>query len=129
MSVQSLCAVALGGAFGSVLRYVLGFAFAQQFGPGFPWGTMFINVTGSFVIGLVWQFSLASSIEMPPFMRVLLMAGVLGGYTTFSTFSLEATSLISEGALGLAAMYVLGSVGAGLAATFLGMMLARALSH
>ncbi|MDQ6930163.1 MAG: CrcB family protein, partial [Candidatus Eremiobacteraeota bacterium] len=82
MSVQALVAVALGGAAGSVLRYIVGFAFAQQFGSGFPWGTLFINVTGSFVIGLVWQFSLASSIGMSPFMRVLLMAGVLGGYTT-----------------------------------------------
>lgn len=125
MNPQSILAVALGGAVGSALRYAVGFAFLQKFGPGFPWGTLFINVSGSFLIGVVAEISGTRAVGATPLMRLLLMTGVLGGYTTFSTFSLETTNLLGDRVQLLALAYVLVSVGLGLLAAFAGIVLAR----
>ncbi len=125
MNLPSILAVAIGGALGSVLRYTVGFAVVQRLGPGFPWGTLFINVTGSFVIGVVAEFSLTRAFGVNPLLRMLLMTGLVGGYTTFSTFSLEAVYLINERAPYLTVAYVAGSVILGIAATYAGIFAIR----
>lgn len=128
MNLQAILAVAVGGAVGSVLRYAVGFTFLQRFGPGFPWGTLVINVSGSFVIGVVAEMSTTRALGISPMLRLLLMTGVLGGYTTFSTFSLDTTTLFGERAQALAIGYALGSVALGILAAYAGIILARALA-
>lgn len=125
MDVKSILAVGIGGGIGAIARYVIGAAFLQRFGPGFPWGTFFINVTGSFLIGVVAQFALTRSFGVTPAVRLFAVSGILGGYTTFSTFSLDALTLFGEGASGAGVFYVAGSVVAGILAAFAGQIVAR----
>ena len=80
---RAVVAVAAGAAIGGVLRYVVGQLFLQRFGPGFPYGTLFINVSGSFLIGIVAQLALTRAFGITPLVRLLLATGILGGYTTF----------------------------------------------
>lgn len=121
-----LLSILVGGGIGSVLRYLVTFSIAQRFGPGFPWATLVINITGSLVIGIVFELSQTRAVAMPTLMRVFLMTGVLGGYTTFSTFSLDAILLASERAEVAALAYCAGSVILGLAAAYAGIVLVRA---
>ena len=123
---QSAIAVLAGGGIGSVLRYAVTFAVSQRLGPGFPWWTFAINVSGSFVIGLVAEFTQTRMLAGSPLVRLFLMTGVLGGYTTFSSFSYETLTLIGDRAVLLAASYAIGSVALGLIAAFAGVALARA---
>ena len=116
--------IALGGAAGSVLRYLAGGAVQRMSGAPFPFGTLLVNVTGCFVIGIVAQHYMNTQTHQ--YMRALLITGFCGGYTTFSAFSLETTGLIQGGELGKAAAYVLLSVLMSLAATFAGLAVARA---
>ena len=125
MDFKPIVAVAIGGAIGSVLRYLVGSAFLQRFGPGFPWGTFVINVTGSFLIGALAQFALMRSFGVTPMVRIFAATGVLGGYTTFSTFSLDTVVLVGDGAAPVALAYAAGSVICGLFAAYLGQALAR----
>jgi CrcB protein len=126
---SSLLAVLVGGGIGSVIRYVLTFAIAQRLGPGFPWWTFVINVTGSFVIGVVAEITQTRVFAGTPLLRVFLMTGVLGGYTTFSTFSYDTLTLIGERAPWvLPVAYAAGSVLLGVAAAFAGVALVRAFS-
>ena len=125
IDLRSLMAVGLGGAVGSVLRYVVTFLFVQRFGSGFPWSTVFINVSGSLLIGIVAELSLTRALGITPFFRLVLAVGVLGGYTTFSTFSFETLLLVNEGARYLALFYAAGSVILGIIAAFMGMLIAR----
>ena len=129
IELRSVAAVAIGAAFGGALRYVVGQLFLQRFGPGFPYGTLFINVSGSVLIGVVAQLSATRAFGMTPFLRVLLATGVLGGYTTFSTFSLEALSLATDGLALTSLFYVAASVVLGIAAAFGGIATGRALAH
>ena len=113
--------IALGGAAGSVARYACSVAALRWLGMGFPWGTMFVNVAGSFAIGIL--ASLATADGRPllgPDARALLLVGLLGGFTTFSSFSLETLSLARSGALGAALLNVAGSVTLCLAGVWLG---------
>jgi fluoride exporter len=104
-------AVALGGALGSLARFWLAAAIAALTGPRFPWGTLLINVVGSFVIGLVAAVTLLPArIGMHPDVRVFLMVGVCGGFTTFSAFSLQTLELLQAGATGAAFGYIAGSL-------------------
>lgn len=118
----TLLQVALGGALGSMARYLTNVAVMRGIGPGFPWGTMIVNVVGSFLMGVlvVWLAERGAMRHAP-----LLMTGVLGGFTTFSAFSLDAISLWERGETGPALAYVIGSVLVSLAALFLGMTLTR----
>ncbi|MGR6465605.1 fluoride efflux transporter CrcB [Rhizobium sp. PAMB 3182] len=116
---------ALGGAFGSVLRYLVGNWTFRLFGPSYPWGTMTVNVVGSFVIGLFAEL-VARKLNSSPELRVLLITGFLGGFTTFSAFSLDAFTLYERGELALAGVYVIGSVVISLCAVSGGLMLGRA---
>jgi fluoride exporter len=121
---RAIAAVAIGAAIGGVLRYVIGQLFLQRFGPGFPYGTLFINVSGSFLIGIVAQLALTRAFGMTPLLRLLLATGVLGGYTTFSTFSLDALTLLESGMLP-ALFYTLASVVLGFGGAALGIVAAR----
>ena len=117
--------IALGGAVGSVFRYVVGGAVQRTSDSGFPLGTMFVNVSGCFLIGvLVRQFL---NMQLSPELRALLIVGFCGGFTTFSTFSAETLGLIEGGEYGRAAGYVVLSVTLCLAATLAGMTTMRLL--
>ena len=125
MDAKALIAVGIGGGIGAVARYAIGAIFVQRFGPGFPWGTFFINVTGSFLIGVVAQLALTRSFGITPTIRLFAATGVLGGYTTFSTFSLDTMVLIGDGAALPAALYAMGSVAMGILAAYAGQIAAR----
>jgi fluoride exporter len=119
-------AVAVGGAMGSVARFWLAGVMTTLTGPRFPWGTLLINVVGSFVIGLVAAATLTPErIAMHPTMRVFLMTGVCGGFTTFSAFSLQTLELMQGGELVPAFGYAVGSVVLCVIATYCGWLLGR----
>jgi fluoride exporter len=119
-------AVAVGGAMGSVARFWLAGVMTTLTGPRFPWGTLLINVLGSFVIGLVAAATLTPErIAMHPTMRVFLMTGVCGGFTTFSAFSLQTLELMQGGELVPAFGYAVGSVVLCVIATYCGWLLGR----
>lgn len=121
--LNSSLLVALGGGAGSWLRFAVGRAVGAS---AFPWATLTVNVFGSFAMGLLAGW-LARHGQGGEAWRLLLAVGVLGGFTTFSAFSLELADLIERGSLGLAASYALISVAAGLAGLFAGLALVRAL--
>ena len=121
-----LLAVAAGGAFGALARYGLTVAVHAVVGRGFPWGTLAANVLGSFAMGLLYVLLLERS-AAPPEVRALLLTGLLGAFTTFSTFTVETLNLVEAGALGRAAANVLASVALCLLAAWVGMGAARQL--
>ena len=120
---MTLIWVALGGAIGSALRYLTNLAALRLLGVGFPWGTAVVNVVGSFAMGLLAVLLLerTGNSRLAPF----LMTGVLGGFTTFSAFSLDALRLVEEGHMDSAVYYIAGSVALSIAALMIGMALAR----
>lgn len=97
----------------------------QRLGAGLPWHTLAINVSGSLIIGVVGELSQVRTIGMAPVVRVFLMVGVLGGFTTFSSFSYEALNLLGERAGWLSLGYMVASVVLGVGAAFLGVVLVR----
>jgi CrcB protein len=111
--------VALGGAAGSLLRWMLSSGVQRLSGSMFPWGTFTVNVAGSLAIGFIGALALERA-QLSPAMRHLLIAGLLGGFTTFSAFSYETLTLLREGQWTAAVLYGGGSVLAGLAATVAG---------
>jgi fluoride exporter len=105
-----LC-VALGSAIGGSARYAISGFIANWFGATFPWGTLIINITGSFVIGIFGTLTAPDGILLVPSnLRILVMVGICGGYTTFSSFSLEALNLMRSGEWLSAGSYILASV-------------------
>ena len=122
-----IVAILVGGGLGSVGRYLVTILVTQRLGPGFPWATFFINVLGSIVIGIVFELSQTRVLGMSPLVRVFFMTGVLGGFTTFSTYSLDIVTLASERAIGLALAYAAGSVLAGFAGAYAGIVAVRLL--
>ena len=113
--------VMLGGALGSLVRYLLGGAIMGRFGGRFPLGTMLINITGSFFIGFL--MTLLTERQANPQWRLLLVVGMLGGYTTFSSFEWETYSAVRDGGFWIGVLNVVGSVGFGYAAVWLGAVL------
>jgi len=120
--------VFLGAGIGGALRHGVNVAATRLFGFGFPYGTFIVNVAGSFVMGLLAGF-FAYRAGIPQHVRLFLTTGILGGFTTFSTFSLDAAVLIERHAFGLAAGYLVGSAAAGLAALFFGLAVFRSAGH
>ncbi len=120
--------VFLGAGIGGALRHGVNVAATRLFGFGFPYGTFIVNVAGSFVMGLLAGF-FAYRAGIPQHVRLFLTTGILGGFTTFSTFSLDAAVLIERHAFGLAAGYLIGSIVAGLAALFFGLAVFRSAGH
>ena len=121
-----LAAVGVGGAIGSMARYLLaGFVQSASWN-GFPYGIFIVNVTGGFVMGLLVE-GMALKFNVSPVTRAFLTTGVMGGYTTFSTFSLEAAMLIERHAYGQAGVYIAGSALLSIIALFAGLWLMRAI--
>lgn len=118
--------IAAGGAIGTLLRYGLaGVVLARSRG-GFPWGTLAVNLSGCFAIGLLWELFMRSTAG--PDARAFVFVGLLGGFTTFSSFGLETFHLIDEGQWGFAAANVLVSVIVGLGLVFGGVFAGRGLA-
>lgn len=120
--------VGLGGFLGANARYALGLWIVGRAGVGFPLPTLVINVTGSFAIGVLLVF-FTERLIVDPAWRLLLIVGFLGGYTTFSSYSFEALCLLETGDWLPAAWYIMGSNGLALTATYLGMVLGRAVGR
>jgi len=116
--------IALGSALGGVFRYLAGLAIHAWVARTFPWSTLVVNVLGSAVIGLLWT-SLAARGESGELLRAFIFIGLLGGFTTFSSFSLETLLLIEQQAYGRAAVYVLASASLCLAGAWAGLSVAR----
>jgi len=121
--ISTLVQVALGGALGASARFLTGIAVARAFGVGgFPVGVLLVNVIGSFLMGVFVVFAAhRGATHMSPF----VMTGLLGGFTTFSAFSLEAVTLFERGVTGHAALYVALSVGCSILGLVAGMWLGR----
>jgi CrcB protein len=126
MQFGVLAAVALGGALGSLLRYFVAGQVQSAAWPGFPWGIFVVNISGGFVMGLIVELS-ALKLHLTPEIRAVLTVGILGGYTTFSTFSLDSVLLIQRGAYASAAAYIVGSAALSIMALFAGLWIVRAI--
>ncbi|MDV7142264.1 fluoride efflux transporter CrcB [Tropicimonas sp. TH_r6] len=120
----TLSHVALGGAIGASCRYLTGIGTLRLFGPGFPHGTLTVNIVGSFIMGfIVVYLERKNGTHLAPF----LMTGILGGFTTFSAFSLDTIFLIEKGQIGTAALYAGASFACALLALVVGLWAARAM--
>ena len=115
-----------GGGAGAALRYAVGLWIDARTGPGFPWGTFAINASGCFAIGVIATLA-DEHAWITPAARLLLVTGLLGGFTTFSTFGLETWELVEDGRGWLALTNAAASVGVGLAAVIVGVQLTRQL--
>ncbi|MHB1206572.1 MAG: fluoride efflux transporter CrcB [Rhodospirillaceae bacterium] len=118
--------VFLGAGVGGAARYGVNILAPRLVGTAFPIHTLFINVLGSFLMGVIAEY-LALKTQLPPMWRLFLTTGVLGGFTTFSAFSLDAAVLYERGQLTAAALYVAGSVALSIAGLFAGLALVRSM--
>lgn len=116
--------ILLFGGLGSLARYLVSMAVMHRIGWRLPWGTLVVNVTGSFLIGLIMA-TLTERVALSPNWRFALVVGFLGGYTTFSSFEWETFTAVRDGGFWIGAMNVVGSVTLGYAAVWLGAALAR----
>jgi CrcB protein len=126
-SVNSYLVVFVGGGIGASLRHAVNMISARGLGTAFPWGTFIINISGSIVMGLIAGYLAFKGGASQPW-RLFLMTGILGGYTTFSAFSLDAALLYERGEIASALFYVLGSVALSIAGLFAGLALVRHLT-
>lgn len=122
--MNGLILVALGGGIGAAGRYLLGKIMFRLMGPGFPWGTLVANVLGGLVMGLFIGW-LTFKVSGGQNLRLFIGVGVLGGFTTFSSFSLESLRMIENKAYAMAAGYMSASVVLSILAVFIGLMMAR----
>ena len=127
MQPNILLAIAIGGGLGSVARHYLSTAIYALTGGTFPWGILAVNVIGGFVMGLIVELS-ALKLDLGPELRAFLTTGILGGFTTFSAFSLDSAVLIERGDWAGAGSYMIGSIVLSVAALFAGLWLVRALA-
>lgn len=125
--MTNLLLVALGGGIGAGLRHMSGTAIMRLMGPAFPYGTLFVNVTGSLLMGLFIAWLVKRSGGSSNELRLFFATGVLGGFTTFSAFSLDVANLIEGGSMTSAFMYILASVIICVAAVFIGLWIGRAM--
>jgi CrcB protein len=121
----TLLAVGVGGGIGALARFYVAAA-VQPAGALFNWGIFVVNITGGLLMGIIVEAS-ALKLNLPPDLRTFLTVGILGGYTTFSTFSLDSALLLQKGEYALAAAYMTGSVVLSILALFAGLWLVRAL--
>jgi len=122
--VRQLAAVAIGGAAGAVMRWLMASGVQRMVGGAFPWGTFAVNALGSFLLGFlfVWLIERSTASEL---VRLAITVGFMGAFTTFSTYSLESVRLLQEGAFSLAFGNIAGQVVVCLLLTWLGIQLAR----
>ena len=118
--------VSLGGVLGANARYLVGIWAAERFGPGFPWGTLIVNLTGSLAIGFFLTL-VTERLPAHPYWRLFFAVGFLGAYTTFSAYTYESAQLLVEGAVVRALTNLVGSVVLGMVGVGLGIVLARQL--
>ena len=123
MDFMTYLIVAAGGGLGAAARFATGSWVVRHLGAQFPWGTFFVNILGSFCIGLAMVL-LTERFDPHPFWRLFLVVGFLGGYTTFSSFEYETLQAITTGSRGIGILYVGGSVMVGYTAVWLGTLLA-----
>lgn len=124
--MQTVIGIGVAGAFGALARYGLEGAVSQRWPTAFPWGTFVVNLTGAFLLGLIFTV-LTEHLSFAPWVRSSLTIGFLGAYTTFSTLAFESYRLLEDGAVGLAFANMAGSVAAGLAAVYAGIVVGRVL--
>jgi CrcB protein len=118
-------AVGVGGGLGALARYYIAGAIHSA-ATVFPWGIFVVNISGGLLMGLIVEAS-ALKLNLPPDLRAFLTVGILGGYTTFSTFSLDSALLLQKGAYAQAAAYMIGSVVLSVLALFAGLWIVRAI--
>lgn len=121
-----IAAVGVGGGIGALIRYFMASWIQPSWWPGFPFGIFVVNISGGLVMGLITALA-ALKLQMTPEVRAFLTTGILGGYTTFSTFSLDSALLIERGAWGQAVTYVVASTVLSILAIFVGFWTVRAL--
>src|ERR1051326_3523330 len=121
----TVLAVGLGGGLGALARYYIA-GWVQPAGAEFNWGILIVNITRGLLMGLIVEAS-ALKLNLPPDLRSFLTVGILGGYTTFSTFSLDSALLLQKGQYGLAAAYIIASVVLSILALFAGLWIVRSL--
>ncbi|MBL4601695.1 MAG: fluoride efflux transporter CrcB [Emcibacteraceae bacterium] len=124
--MNMIFAVAAGGAIGATGRFLVGRLMFNIMGPGFPWGTLTVNILGSFIIGLMVEL-LALRFSLSHEWQGFIIIGLLGGFTTFSALSLEVGLMLEKNQIGTAALYACGSMFVGLVALFAGIYAGRAL--
>jgi CrcB protein len=122
--MQKILLIACVGACGTVARYFLQGWIQQLFGPNFPWGTLVVNVAGCFLFGMVWTLA-EERFFIGPELRVLLLIGFLGSFTTFSSFVFETAELVRDTQWRMAVVNVLAQNGVGLISFFLGLFVGR----
>ena len=120
-----ILSVGVGGGLGALIRYFVA-GWVQPAGSQFDWGIFVVNITGGLVMGLITALA-ALKLNLTPEMRAFLTTGILGGYTTFSTFSLDSVLLLQKGQYGAAAFYIIGSVVFSILALFAGLWIVRAI--
>src|SRR5438445_7601799 len=116
-------AVGVGGGLGALARYYIA-GMIQSATTSFPWGIFVVNITGGLLMGVIVEAS-ALKLNLPPDLRAFLTVGILGGYTTFSTFSLDSALLLQKGEYAQAAAYMIGSVALSVLALFAGLWIVR----
>ena len=124
--MRLLLFAAAGGAIGAGARHLVNIGLGRALGTGFPWSTLFVNISGSLLMGVLIEL-LALRFNVSPEVRTLLVTVVLGGFTTFSAFSLDFAVLVERGETVSALAYALGSVAASIGALFIGLSLVRAI--
>jgi CrcB protein len=123
--MRGVLLVALGGALGSVARHLVGLLLMSRFGLAFPWGTLTVNLVGSFAIGMILKMVASGGWAPGGDARLFLAVGILGGFTTFSSYAGETMQMLAKGAVTTALVYALGSVVAGTAFAAAGYALVR----
>lgn len=124
--MRTVIGIGVAGAAGALARYGLEGLVSQRTSTAFPWGTFVVNVTGAFVVGFLFVL-LTERFTVAPWLRSSLLIGLLGGYTTFSTLTLETYRLFEDGSIGFAAANAFGSLAAGMLAVYLGVVVGRAI--
>ena len=124
--MKMILAIAAGGALGAVARHYFAASVMKMAGSGFPWGILAANVLGSFLLGVLAQGFMTLTSPQPE-LRAFLVVGLLGAFTTFSTFSLDVVLLIDRGEIGLAGLYIMASVVLAVGGLFVGMVAVRTL--
>ncbi len=121
--IQKLLAIALGGSIGAVLRYLIFFIYEKTHSHTFPWATLAVNLAGSFLIGLLW--GIFDKVYVSPGIRLFLFVGILGSFTTFSTFAFDVFSLGKDGSIKYLIIYILATNIFGIALAFGGYYLSK----
>jgi fluoride exporter len=123
--MRTVMAVGLAGFIGAIARYGIDGVIVQKSGGSFPWGTFLINISGSFVLGLLFAVLVEGRVAVAPWIRTASTVGLVGAYTTFSTLTLETFRLVEDGSYFLAGANAVGSLTLGLVAVYLGVVVGR----